>query len=93
VSSAMRSCPVAGCETLIADSLLLCHEHWQRVPFELRRRAWASFHGALDALRQTGRVETDAFLEARKAAADQAARTTLGDLLEQLPARAQRRAA
>ncbi len=34
----MKDCPAAGCGTRIARELVMCHVHWARVPFELRRR-------------------------------------------------------
>jgi hypothetical protein len=83
---ALRNCPVEGCGSRISSEILLCRDHWNRVPAELRGLAWSTYHDALRQLNRDGMVDTTTFLEARQAATESAARSTLVDYFEELRA-------
>jgi hypothetical protein len=54
--SALKPCPVDGCEARIAPRLLMCGFHWRLVPGWLRRRVWQTY-------RNGDGVLEDAYLE------------------------------
>lgn len=37
-------CKAVGCQQTIHAPLLMCSDHWRRVPSALRRQIWAAYH-------------------------------------------------
>ena len=42
----MKKCFLKECEVEIEEDLLMCNEHWLRVPRDLRLKIWAAEHSA-----------------------------------------------
>jgi hypothetical protein len=72
--SALKDCPVEGCQARIARQLLVCRVHWRLVPPDLKREVWRAYQngeGILhDAYRRAAAAAVDAAerAEARRAA-------------------------
>lgn len=46
---AVRTCPVPGCEVPVRPSMLMCREHWYRVPRQLKaavNQLWQAYNNA-----------------------------------------------
>lgn len=41
----MNCCPIANCGAEIPSTMLMCREHWRRVPMEIRRAVWDGYEG------------------------------------------------
>lgn len=66
--SAMHKCPIAGCETRVLSSAVMCGHHWSRLPDSLRRQVndVRRQHGTDNVLFKEARKEAIAALEERK---------------------------
>lgn len=62
---ATTTCAAVGCQQRITVPLLMCVDHWRRVPAALRRQVWAAYQR-----RRTDPGGYDTHLQAVKAAVE-----------------------
>lgn len=63
-------CHAIGCEVVVDPGLLMCREHWFKVPRLLRRAVWRNYRKGQEITKDPSRD----YLEAARAAIDAVAR-------------------